>query len=117
MSLTHKDLYLFMIDLNYPTMSYDAPINQPFSTSFSRRVTNVGSAASRYKVKVTPVPGLQIKVEPSVLSFKSLNQELPFVVTVSGQGLQSNTISTTPLVWSDGVHRVRSPIIVYTDNY
>ncbi|XXG40515.1 hypothetical protein AAC387_Pa01g1210 [Persea americana] len=104
-------------DLNYPTMVYNAPINQPFSSLFSRRVTNVGSAASSYKVKVTPVPGLQIKVEPSVLSFKSLNQELPFVVTVSGQGLQSNTISTATLVWSDGVHKVRSPIIVYTDNY
>ena len=104
-------------DLNYPSMTFMVQPNTRFSAKFTRRVTNVGSATSTYKAVVAPHPQIKIKVEPSVLSFKSLNQELSFVVTVAGKGLPFNTVVSTSLVWSDGVHSVRSPIVVYTQQF
>ncbi|KDO66667.1 hypothetical protein CISIN_1g0404621mg, partial [Citrus sinensis] len=39
----------------------------------------------------------------------------PFVVTVTGKGLpESGTVVPATLVWSDGIHSVRSPIVVHT---
>lgn len=60
--------------------------------------------------------GLQVAVSPSVLSFKSVNEKHSFVVTVTGKVLSDANVISTSLVWSDGVHSVRSPIVVYTSS-
>ncbi|RWR75992.1 subtilisin-like protein protease SBT4.3 isoform X1 [Cinnamomum micranthum f. kanehirae] len=102
-------------DLNYPSIQLLVDKNRTFSRNFSRSVTNVGTPVSTYKAVVKQLPGLKIAVSPSVLSFKSVNEKHSFVVTVGGEVLSNANVTSTSLVWSDGVHSVRSPIVVYTD--
>ncbi|KAK3026624.1 hypothetical protein RJ639_040651 [Escallonia herrerae] len=70
-------------DLNHASMTAQVPANEtkPFKFVFPRTVTNV---------------------EPSILSFKSLNETKSFVVNVSGKGLEF--MASALLEWSDGTH-------------
>ncbi|RVX13841.1 Cucumisin [Vitis vinifera] len=72
---------------------------------------NIGSSVSTYKATVIGASeGLEIQVEPSILSFTSLMQKLSFVLKVEGK-VGDNIVSAS-LVWDDGVHQVRTPIVV-----
>lgn len=101
-------------DLNCPsyTLSVSAP-KYPASIhqSFYRTVTNVGSPKSIYNAKISAPSSLDIKVQPSILSFTALGQKLSFEMTI--QGRIGTPILSSALVWDDGVHQVRSPIVVY----
>ncbi|XP_077236864.1 subtilisin-like protease SBT4.13 [Tasmannia lanceolata] len=101
-------------DLNYPSMAVKVESGRPFEANFSRIVTNIGLANSTYKATVYAPSQLTITVTPSVLSFKSLNEKQHFIVTVAGKGLKATSQYSLSLEWSDGIHNVRSPIVVYT---
>ncbi|KAG2299812.1 hypothetical protein Bca52824_036284 [Brassica carinata] len=104
-------------DLNYPTMTTFTPALKPFNVTFTRTVTNVGSPNSTFKASVVPPrPEIQISVEPEVLSFGLLKEKKAFVVTISGKGLKDGSVVSSSLVWSDGSHIVRSPIVAYSIN-
>ena len=98
-------------DLNYPSMSAKLKQGTPFKITFNRTVTNVGFPNSVYKANVSQPQNVIIKVEPAVLSFKSLNEKKSFTVTVSGSS--GKPFLSSSLEWSDGKHIVRSPIVVY----
>ncbi|VVB16572.1 unnamed protein product [Arabis nemorensis] len=105
-------------NLNYPSMSAKlSGSKSTFKVTFNRTVTNVGTPNSTYKSKVVLVHGskLNVKVSPSVLTMKSLNEKQSYSVTVTGSGLDPKLPSSGNLIWSDGTHNVRSPIVVYTD--
>lgn len=102
-------------DLNYPTMASFFPALDPFNITFRRTVTNVGLPNSTYKASVAPLrPEIQISVEPEILSFSSLKEKKSFVVTISGKDLKDGSVVSSFLVWSDGSHRVRSPIVAHS---
>ncbi|XP_047320474.1 cucumisin-like [Impatiens glandulifera] len=96
-------------DLNYPTFAVSGASGVTVTRVFHRTVTNVGTPVSTYKAKVVASPGLQINVEPSLLSFKSLGEKKSFVVTVSAS-IKKNIVSGV-LIWDDGSHQVRSPVV------
>lgn len=98
-------------DLNYPSFAVSILQSESISRYFIRTVTNVGSPTSIYKAKVTAPYGLNITVEPGILSFKSLGEKLSFNVTV--EGVIHTSMVSASLVWDDGMHQVRSPIVVY----
>lgn len=104
-------------NLNYPSMSakLSGSDHSSFSISFNRTVTNVGTPISIYKSKLVLNYGskLNVKVSPSVLSFKKVNEKHSFTVTVSGSNLNPNLPSSANLIWFDGTHNVRSPIVIY----
>ncbi|CAA7045372.1 unnamed protein product [Microthlaspi erraticum] len=102
-------------DLNYPSMATKFSAASTADIRFSRTVTNVGKKGSIYRAKLSGNPKLSIKVEPETLSFKSLGEKKSFTVTVFRKSLAgiSGTVSAS-LVWSDGSHNVRSPIVMYT---
>ncbi|PRQ57074.1 putative cucumisin [Rosa chinensis] len=99
-------------DLNYPSFALSIKDPEFINGIFHRTVTNVGSSNSTYRAKVVTPSGLEINVNPNVLSFTSLGQKKPFVVTVKGSIEKSNIVSTS-LVWDNGDFQVRSPIVVY----
>ncbi|KAM5583484.1 hypothetical protein ABKV19_003405 [Rosa sericea] len=99
---------------NYPSMGAKVKPMESFTVEFSRRVKNVGLANSIYKAKIFSTSKIDIKVVPDVLSFKSLNEEKTFNVTVVGSSLPVESHVSASLVWSDGTHSVRSPIVVHT---
>ncbi|KAJ6357642.1 hypothetical protein OIU78_005481 [Salix suchowensis] len=98
-------------DLNYPSFSLSTSRSEVISRVFNRVVTNVGSATSIYKSSVTAPPGLKIQVKPAILSFSSLDQNLSFSLKI--EGTVASSIVSASLAWDDGVHHVRSPIIVH----
>lgn len=99
-------------DLNYPALSVifsqDTTVS---SLTLRRTVTNVGQPSSSYTVRVSRFNGARVVVKPSALNFTRVNQKLSYEITF-------RTISRQPapefghLVWKDGVHRVRSPIVL-----
>ncbi|CAH2079101.1 unnamed protein product, partial [Thlaspi arvense] len=102
-------------DLNYPSMSAKVSASSSSDITFSRTVTNVGKNGSTYNAKLSGDPKLNIKVVPETLSFISSGEKKSFTVTVSGNSLAGiSGIVSASLVWSDGSHNVRSPIVVYT---
>ncbi|KAK9912826.1 hypothetical protein M0R45_036666 [Rubus argutus] len=101
-------------DHNYPSLAGVVTPMKPFSISFHRRVKNVGLSNSTYKANILPNSGVDIRVVPELLSFKSLNEEKTFDVTIAGKPLQDGSHVSSSLVWSDGTHSVRSPILIST---
>ncbi|KAL7612150.1 cucumisin [Lactuca sativa] len=98
-------------DLNYPSFALSAPQSGSIVRTFNRTVTNVGAAESTYQASMIAPSGLSVKVDPISLSFKSVGETQSFVVTV-GATIGSKTLSGS-LVWSDGVHKVTSPIVAF----
>ncbi|KAI3793299.1 hypothetical protein L1987_35915 [Smallanthus sonchifolius] len=98
-------------DLNYPSFALSANIRGGISRSFSRTVTNVGAADSSYLAKVVAPSGLAVQVSPSSLAFKAVGEKQSFVVTVYA-AIGFDALSGS-LVWSDGVHKVTSPIVAF----
>ncbi|OMO66732.1 hypothetical protein COLO4_30414 [Corchorus olitorius] len=101
-------------DLNYPSMAAFVKSNESFTVNFHRTVTNVGLANSTYKAQVSANPRLKVEVIPDFLSFKSLQEKKSFNVTVIGKGLEFCSMVSASLIWSDGIHTVRSPIVIHT---
>ncbi|KAJ4706142.1 Subtilisin-like protease [Melia azedarach] len=99
-------------DLNYPAISVVFPETTNTSTlTLHRTVTNVGPAMSNYHVVVSPFKGAAIKVEPRTLNFTKKYQKLSYKITFATKSRE-----TMPefggLAWKDGVHKVRSPIVI-----
>lgn len=104
-------------DLNYPSFSvpFDTASGRgsshnPSIVQYKRILTNVG-APSTYKVSVSSQSPLdKIVVEPQILSFKELNEKKSYTVTFTSHSMPSGTTSFAHLEWSDGKHKVTSPI-------
>ncbi|KAL1220228.1 Subtilisin-like protease SBT4.5 [Cardamine amara subsp. amara] len=98
-------------NLNYPSMTAQVSARKPFNLTFRRTVTNVGMPNVTYKAIVIGSK-FKVKVVPYVLSMKSVREKKSFTVTISGNGPQAEKLVSAQLIWSDGVHHVRSPIVV-----
>ncbi|XP_073314774.1 subtilisin-like protease SBT4.3 [Primulina huaijiensis] len=107
-------------DLNYPaiTFRFVSPSNESatFSAQFNRTVTNVGSEKSIYEAITSSSLDYNIIVKPSILKFKALDQKKSFVVTISGKLSSKIKLMSASLEWSDGVHSVRSPIVMFSSD-
>ncbi|KAI3453630.1 hypothetical protein Pfo_010293 [Paulownia fortunei] len=97
--------------LNYPSFAIRfGSSNQ----TFTRTVTNVGEASSRYIVEVVAPQGMDVIVQPRTLNFSELNQKLTFEVTFSSSVIAGNTtVSQGYILWKSDEHSVRSPIAVF----
>ncbi|CAH1438932.1 unnamed protein product [Lactuca virosa] len=99
-------------DLNYPAISVVFPEDKRVSSlTVHRTVTNVGPPLSKYHVVVSEFKGVNVKVEPSTLNFTKKYQKLSYKVTFTTKTRQTAPQSGA-LIWKDGVHRVRSPVIL-----
>ncbi|KAG8381441.1 hypothetical protein BUALT_Bualt06G0122300 [Buddleja alternifolia] len=100
-------------DLNYPAISAIFPPENANATvlTLRRTVTNVGGAASSYRAVVSPFKGAYVKVEPARLVFTRKGEKKSYKITFTTRAAQ-----TAPefgsVIWKDGVHRVRSPVVI-----
>ncbi|KAE8729926.1 hypothetical protein F3Y22_tig00003041pilonHSYRG00179 [Hibiscus syriacus] len=99
-------------DLNYPAISVVFPEDTAISTlTLHRTATNVGPPNSNYHVVVSQFKGVTVDVEPKSLKFTGRNQKLSYKISFTRRSRQ-----TMPefggLVWKDGVHKVRSPVVI-----
>ncbi|XP_022932386.1 subtilisin-like protease SBT5.3 isoform X4 [Cucurbita moschata] len=97
-------------DLNYPSISiFDLRSKE---VNIKRRVKNVGSPGT-YVAKVEAPPGILVSVDPSTLKFTKSDEEKDFKVVLKRvPNNQTENHVFGKLVWSDGKHRVSSPISV-----
>ncbi|XP_065872052.1 cucumisin-like isoform X2 [Euphorbia lathyris] len=98
-------------DLNYPSFALSTKYEESITRIFHRTVTNIGAAKSSYKAIIFAPEGVQIEVEPAVLSFQSVGEKQAFVVTVKATMIKP--MISGALIWDDGVHLVRSPIVAH----
>ncbi|KAJ8439458.1 hypothetical protein Cgig2_008489 [Carnegiea gigantea] len=102
-------------DLNYPSVTLVAN-SSSFVGTFQRIVTNVGNANTTYKVNATGPPALEIVVEPEVLWFNHVGQKKSFIVHVQGTIENAKVALSGSVIWYDGMHVVRSPLVVYASS-
>ncbi|KAK9696889.1 hypothetical protein RND81_08G003600 [Saponaria officinalis] len=104
-------------DLNYPSVAI-SKFND--TVTVLRTVTNVAKGRSKYIASVLPPVGYRVEVWPRVLTFKRVGQKKRFSVTViketrttdAAKGRVSNVYEFGWISWFDGVHTVRSPMVV-----
>lgn len=98
-------------DLNYPSFSVEFGANDGL-VKYRRVVTNVGSSVDAvYTVKLNAPSGVGVSVSPSKLVFSAENKTQAFEVTFTRLGYGGSQ-GFGSLEWTDGSHRVRSPIAV-----
>ncbi|KAF6160291.1 hypothetical protein GIB67_019060 [Kingdonia uniflora] len=98
-------------DLNYPSISAVFPENPSVTTlTLHRTVTNVGPPTSIYRAQVSPFKGVFVSVQPNTLHFTSKSQKLSYKIIFKTKS-RLKTPEFGGLIWSDGVHKVRSTIV------
>uniref|UniRef100_A0ACD5VQ80 Uncharacterized protein n=1 Tax=Avena sativa TaxID=4498 RepID=A0ACD5VQ80_AVESA len=102
-------------NLNYPSIS-TACLSVSRATTVKRRVKNVGPAYSTYTVSVVqPAAGVRITVQPSTLSFCKTNEDKSFTVKLEVyDAVAAGSYVFGSIEWSDGNHRVWSPVAATT---
>ncbi|KAJ7960218.1 Subtilisin-like protease [Quillaja saponaria] len=98
-----------LTNLNYPSIRVPKLSG---SITVKRILKNVGSLAT-YRAQVQKPTGTSVFVEPKILKFSKVDEEKSFNVTL--QVKQANTAKNYvfgSLIWSDGKHNVKSPIVV-----
>ncbi|MCL7021409.1 hypothetical protein MKW94_023544, partial [Papaver nudicaule] len=96
-----------LTDFNYPSITVP---DLEGATSVMRTVKNVGSPGV-YRAQIHAPEGLKVSVEPKTLAFKKIGEEKTFRVHLQVVNA-SDEYSFGSLTWTDGVHFVRSPIVV-----
>ncbi|MBY0557334.1 MAG: S8 family serine peptidase [Burkholderiaceae bacterium] len=94
-------------NLNLPSLTAGNVLG---SMTLTRTVTNVGSSSATYNA-VASVPGYTVDVQPSTLVIGA-GQKASFTVKFTRTNAPIDTWAYGRLVWSDGVHSVRSPLTV-----
>ncbi|KAG6545046.1 hypothetical protein Mapa_013740 [Marchantia paleacea] len=99
-------------NLNYPSVSVG---DLKKITTLTRRVTNVGAAKSVYTVSIQAPRGVRVSISPSRLSFSHVYETKSFNIRLQ-RTLKTDADSESYVfgsyTWSDGKHKVRSPIVV-----
>ncbi|XP_043687866.1 subtilisin-like protease SBT5.3 [Telopea speciosissima] len=105
-------VYHRLIDFNYPSITVPSLYE---SVTVIRTVKNVGSP-STYNVRIKEPVGISVLVEPRSLQFNRYGEERTFNVTLKlKEGNSIDDYVFGGLVWYDGVHKVRSSIVVRLD--
>ncbi|KAK9277461.1 hypothetical protein L1049_007005 [Liquidambar formosana] len=59
-------------------------------------------------------PSVSVTIEPSVLSFSAIGEKKSFTVKVFGPKISQQPIMSGAIMWNDGIHAVKSPLVIYT---
>ncbi|XP_024989329.1 subtilisin-like protease SBT3.9 [Cynara cardunculus var. scolymus] len=102
----------FLRNLNLPSISIPELRK---SITVTRMVTNVNptTTPSVYVARIEAPPGTKVRVAPSILIFNSTKTRLKFRVTICPMVRVEGRFSFGNLYWEDGVHVVRTPLVVH----
>ncbi|KAI3446171.1 hypothetical protein Pfo_002836 [Paulownia fortunei] len=99
----------FLANFNLPSITIP---ELERSVTVSRIVTNVGPDLSIYTARIEAPPGTDVTVEPPILVFTSGVKKLKFKVKFCSRLKAQGTYSFGNLIWEDGFHVVKIPLIV-----
>lgn len=104
-------------DLNYPAIVLP---DLSGTVTVKRTVTNVGANRDAvYRAAVASPQGARAEVWPRELAFSSRHgggEQASYYVTVTPAKLSRGRFDFGEVVWSDGFHRVRTPLVVRVTN-
>ncbi|KAK6934659.1 Subtilisin-like protease, fibronectin type-III domain [Dillenia turbinata] len=96
-------------DLNYPSITVPSLSG---TVTVSRTLKNVGSPGT-YHGSVKSPPGISVELQPKSLKFEKIGEEKSFKLLLKAKGSDvAKEYVFGHLLWSDGTHNVRSPIVV-----
>ena len=81
------------------------------SKTVTRTVTNVGDQTATYTATTSGLVGIDVVVEPSTLTIEP-GASASYTVTFTVEDGDVMTYLAGQLTWTDGTHRVRSPIVL-----
>ncbi|KAI9114223.1 hypothetical protein K1719_014873 [Acacia pycnantha] len=97
-------------DFNYPSIT--VPFLGVKPVNLTRIVTNVGPP-STYTVKFKTPRGVKVVVIPTTLTFQRTKQQKRYTVILQAtRSAKTSQHSFGELTWTDGKHKVRSPIVI-----
>ncbi|XP_058083441.1 subtilisin-like protease SBT5.3 [Magnolia sinica] len=100
---------LNLLNFNYPSITIP---HLSGLTTVSRTVKNVGHP-STYTARILAPPGISVSVKPMSLKFEKIGEEKTFEVSLRAkEGGVAGEYVFGKLIWSDGKHYVRSPVVV-----
>ncbi|KAK4734793.1 hypothetical protein R3W88_009054 [Solanum pinnatisectum] len=88
------------------------PIKRPSILEVNLPFATIPSLKKTITVGRTPPLGITIKVNPETLIFNSSTRKISFTLTISTSHKYTREYYFESLTWTDGLHRVRSPISV-----
>ncbi|KAK9029508.1 hypothetical protein V6N11_026622 [Hibiscus sabdariffa] len=101
-------------NLNYPSITIP---NLQSPITIKRTVRNVGWLKTAVYFAVANEPdGVEVAIWPRVLIFSHLKRELSYYITLKPLKKSEGRYDFGEIVWSDGFHYVRSPIVVLVNN-
>ncbi|XP_010942535.1 subtilisin-like protease SBT5.3 [Elaeis guineensis] len=96
-------------DLNYPSITIPYLFG---SITVTRTLKNVGSPGT-YIIRIREPRGISVSVNPTSLTYDKIGEEKKFEVTLKvKKGHASMDYVFGGLIWSDGKHYVRTPLVV-----
>ncbi|CDP04727.1 unnamed protein product [Coffea canephora] len=110
----HPDNYVqYLCGLNYTDDHIMFITQARITCTYKRTVTNVDKAYSVYNSLITSIPGIDIRVYPTVLRFIRMNQKMTYQISFKRTDRFKNaTYMQGPITWSSNQHSVRSPILI-----
>lgn len=97
-------------NVNYPSISVS---NLQSTMTIRRTVRNVGqNKNSIYFARVVEPDGVEVSIWPKVIFFSWFQEENTYYVTLKPLKKSQGRYDFGEIVWSDGFHRVRSPLVV-----
>ncbi|XP_050213971.2 subtilisin-like serine-protease S [Mercurialis annua] len=94
-------------DFNYPSIGVS---KMQGSVSVHRTVTYYDKGPSVYSAKIDHPSGVEVTVTPAILNFTKTGQKMSFRIDFTPIKTSNGSFVFGALTWSNGVHRVRSPI-------
>lgn len=97
-------------NVNYPSITVS---NLQSTVTIKRTVRNVGKNKNAiYFGTISEPDGVEIVIWPRVLVFSWFKEENTYYVTLKPQKKSQGRYDFGEIVWSDGFHKVRSPLVV-----
>ncbi|XP_050369783.1 subtilisin-like protease SBT3.18 isoform X1 [Argentina anserina] len=97
-------------NINYPSITVS---NLQSTVTIKRRVRNVGkNKNSMYFGTISEPDGVEVVIWPRVLVFSWFKAENTYYITLKPQKKSQGRYDFGEIVWSDGFHKVRSPLVV-----
>ncbi|KAJ6714186.1 SUBTILISIN-LIKE PROTEASE SBT3.18 [Salix viminalis] len=97
-------------NINYPSITVS---NLQSTMTIKRTVRNVGTKAiAIYFVSIVKPHGVEVLICPRILIFSCFKEELSYFVTLKPIKISKGRYDFGEIVWSDGFHYVRSPLVV-----
>ncbi|KAJ8759665.1 hypothetical protein K2173_009750 [Erythroxylum novogranatense] len=98
-----------LLDLNYPSITVP---NITGNVKVTRTLKNVGTPG-KYTVKIDIPFEITASVKPTTLEFMKRNEEKKYTVALEAkEGSWSVRTQFGAIVWSDGKHEVRTPVVI-----